>query len=93
MRYRRQWLRPLKLREYYVDPFVPDVPRAEYELYWAVVEGAIRARHKGQELTLEEAYALREKRWSDGKDDHHALPPDLELSVVDAERIGKTRRR
>jgi hypothetical protein len=77
----------MKLREYYVDPFVRDVRDAEYQLYWAVVEGNIRARHKWRELTREEADALREKRWSDLEDDHYALPPDIQLSVEDAERI------
>src|SRR5262249_26537547 len=80
-RYTRQWLRPLKLREYYVDPFVPDVRDAEYQLYWAVVEGNIRARHKGKTMTREEAYMLREKRWSDAEGVSYQLPADIELSV------------
>jgi hypothetical protein len=86
-RYTRQWLRPMKLREYYVDLFVPNVRDAEHQLYWAVVEGNIRARHSGHLLTPEEAYALREKRWSLVEGDLYALPPDLELSVEDAKRI------
>jgi hypothetical protein len=86
-RYARQWLRPLKLREYYIDPFVPDVRDAEYQLYWSVVEGNVRARHKGRLLTQDEAYALREKHWSDAEDDPYALPFDIELSVEDAERV------
>jgi hypothetical protein len=85
--YKRQWLRPLKLREYYVDPFVPDVRNAEYQLYWAVVEGNIRAKHKGKILTREEADALREKRWSNAEGDLYQLPADIELSVEDAEHI------
>jgi hypothetical protein len=85
--YKRQWLRPLKLREYYVDPFVRDVRDAEYQLYWAVVEGNIRARHKGKTMTREEAYMLREKRWSDAEGGSYQLPADIELSVEDAERI------
>jgi hypothetical protein len=75
----------MKLREYYVDQFVSNVRDAEHQLYWAVVEGNIRARHSGRLLTPEEAYALREKRWSPV--DLYALPPDLELSVEDAKRI------
>ena len=85
--YKRQWLRPLKLREYYVDPFVPDVRSAEYQLYWAVVEGNIRAKHKGKTLTREEAHTLREKRWSNAEGDFYQLPADIELSVEDAEHI------
>jgi hypothetical protein len=85
--YKRQWLRPLKLREYCVDPFVRDVRNAEYQLYWAVVEGNIRAKHNGKTLTPEEAYALREKRWSNAEGDLYQLPADIELSVEDAEHI------
>jgi hypothetical protein len=86
-RYTRQWLRPMKLREYYVDQFVSNVRDAEYQLYWAVVDGSIRARHSGRLLTLEEAYALRNKSWSPVEGDLYALPPDLELSVEDAKHI------
>jgi hypothetical protein len=85
--YTRQWLRPMKLREYCVDPFVRDVRDAAYQLYWAVVDGNIRARHKGRLLTREEAYALREKRWGTVEGDFYELPPDIELSVQDAEQI------
>jgi hypothetical protein len=86
-RYTRQWLRPMKLREYYVDQFVTDVRDAEYQLYWAVVDGNIRARHGGRLLTIEERYALRNTSWSSVKGDLYALPPDLELSVEDAKHI------
>ena len=87
-RYTRQWLRPTKLREYCgSDQFVPDVRDAEYQLYWAVVDGNIRARHGGRLLTPEEAHALREKSWSSVEGDLYALPSDLELSVKDAKHI------
>jgi hypothetical protein len=86
-RYTRQWLRPMKLRESYIDQFVSDVRDAEYQLYWAVVDGNIRARHGGRLLTPEEAYALREKSWSSVEGDLYALPPDIELSVEDAKHI------
>jgi hypothetical protein len=86
-RYTRQWLRPMKLRESYVDQFVSDVREAEYQLFWAVVDGNIRARHGGRLLTPEEAYALREKSWSSVEGDLYALPPDIELSVEDAKHI------
>jgi hypothetical protein len=77
----------MKLREYYVDQFVTDVRDAEYQLFWAVVDGNIRARHGGRLLAPEEAYALRNKSWSSVEGDLYALPPDLELSVEDAKRI------
>jgi hypothetical protein len=85
MAYTRQWLRPLKLREYYVDWYVRDPRDAEHDLYWAVVDGAVRTRLEGRLLTSEEAYALRKKRWSDAEE--YALPADLELSVADAKRF------
>jgi hypothetical protein len=87
MTYTRHWLRPSKLREYYVDPYVRGVRDAEYQLYWAVVEGNVRARLNGRLLTSKETHALRDKRWSDAEDDIYALPPDIELSVEDAKRI------
>jgi hypothetical protein len=77
----------MKLREYYVDQFVSNVKDAEYQLYWAVVDGNIRARHGGRLLTPEEVYALRNKSWSSVEGDLYALPPDLELSVEDAKHI------
>jgi hypothetical protein len=77
----------MKLREYYVDQFVTNVRDAEYQLYWAVVDGNIRARHSGRLLTPEEVYALRNKNWSSVEGDLYALPPDLELSVEDAKHI------
>jgi hypothetical protein len=77
----------MKLREYYVDQFVSNVRDAEYQLYWAVVDGKIRARHGGRLLTPEEAYALRNERWSLVEGDLYALPSDLELSVEDAKHI------
>jgi hypothetical protein len=77
----------MKLRESYVDQFVSDVRAAEYQLFWAVVDGNIRARHGGRLLTPEEAYALREKSWSSVEGDLYALPPDIELSVEDAKHI------
>jgi hypothetical protein len=86
-RYKRQWLSPMKLREYYVNQFVPNVRDAEYQLFWAVVNGDIRARHSRRLLTPEEAYALCKKSWSSVEGDIYALPPDLELSVEDAEHI------
>jgi hypothetical protein len=86
-RYKRQWLSPMKLREYYVNQFVPNVRDAEYQLFWAVVNRDIRARHSGRLLTPEEANALCKKSWSSVEGDIYALPPDLELSVEDAEHI------
>jgi hypothetical protein len=43
-----EWLRPSKLREYYVDHRFGDVKEAERQLYLAVIRGEVRARRKGR---------------------------------------------
>jgi hypothetical protein len=85
MTYKRRWLRPSKLREYYIP--IQNVGTAAYELYWAVIDSDVRVRRNGRILTKQEAYALSERRWSDDECDTYALPADIELSVEDAERI------
>jgi hypothetical protein len=45
-----KWLRPLKLREYFVDHSVDDAMHAEKKLYLAVVCGEVRARRNGRLL-------------------------------------------
>lgn len=81
------WISPLKLREYYADFLVPkDVEDTQRALYEAVLSGAIRAKFEGRILTKEEAAALGQTRWGDAENPY-ALPPDLKLSVADAERI------
>jgi hypothetical protein len=86
MAYRRQWLRPPKLREYYVDgcPDVDGIQDARYQVYWAVVDGRMRARLGGRVLSPEEVFRLRDSQWSGEGEDRHALPADIELSVEDA---------
>jgi len=44
-----KWLRPLKVREYYVDHAagIDTVEEAEKQLWLAVTTGAVRARHNG----------------------------------------------
>jgi hypothetical protein len=83
--YTRKWIRPSKLYDYYVRPFADNSQAAQYELYWAVVEGKVRARCRGLILTPKDLYRLRQKRWSDT--DPNALPPNIELSVEDAVQI------
>jgi hypothetical protein len=78
-----EWLRPLKLREYYVDHRCDDVTEAQKQLYLAVVRGDVRARLKGRLLGPEWLDQLAKMKTSDPFE----LPPDLELSVEDAERI------
>ena len=86
MAYRRQWLRPFKLREYYLDgrSGVGGIQDAVYQLYWAVVDGRLRARHEGRILSSEEIYELRRTQWSSGGVHRCELPHDIELSVEDA---------
>jgi hypothetical protein len=43
-----EWLRPLKLREYYVDRRFDDVKEAERQLYFAVIGAKVKARRKGE---------------------------------------------
>jgi hypothetical protein len=85
MTHKRRWLRPSKLREYYIP--IQNVGTAAYQLYWAVIDGDLRVRRNGRILTKQEAYALSERRWSDEECDTYALPADIDLSVEDAERI------
>jgi hypothetical protein len=82
-----EWAHPVKLRENYPDYLVSAKDDPEYQIYRAVLDGAIRVRHNGRILTKQEAGALGEKRWSDAEGDYYALPPDIELSVEDAKRV------
>jgi hypothetical protein len=80
-----EWLRPLKLREYYIDHRFGDVKEAERQLYFAVIGGKVRARSKGRVLGSEWLKQLSKMRFVDNN--IFALPPDIELSVEDAKRI------
>jgi hypothetical protein len=42
-----KWLRPLKVREYYLDSHFDSIRAADKWLYLAVVRGVVRARSKG----------------------------------------------
>jgi hypothetical protein len=80
-----EWLRPLKLRESYVDRRFDDVNEAERQLYFAVIGGKVRARSKGKVFGPEWLTQLSKMKFSD--ESAYALPPDIELSVEDAERL------
>jgi hypothetical protein len=80
-----EWLRPSKLREYYVDHRFDDVNEAERQLYFAVIGGKVRARSKGRVLGSEWLTQLSKMKFDDNN--AFALPPDIELSVEDAKRI------
>ena len=42
-----KWLKPLKVREYYLDSHFDSIKAADKWLYLAVVRGVVRARSKG----------------------------------------------
>jgi len=86
MAYRRNWLRPLKILETYVRGAPGDrrIEDAKHQLYHAVIDGEVRARHKGRVLDAE---ALHEIRTQKHGDEAYDLPSDIELSVVDAEAV------
>jgi len=80
-----EWLRPSKLREYYVDHRFNDVKEAERQLYLAVIRGEVRARSKGRLFGPEWLKQISKMKFDDKS--AFALPPDIELSVEDATRI------
>jgi hypothetical protein len=85
---RPRWISPTKLREYYADYLFPNEgENPQYEMYRAVIGGAIRVRHSGRMLTPTEVAALGEKRWSEAEGGEYALPADITLSVEDALRV------
>jgi hypothetical protein len=77
-----EWFRPSKLREYCVDRRFDDVNEAVRRLYFAVIGGKVRARSNGRVLGLTQ---LSKMKFDDNNT--FALPPDIELSVEDANRI------
>ena len=83
--YKKKWLRAGKIIEYYIDggPWASSYRDAEYQLYHAVMDGEIKARHDGK--PLEDISELRGKSFAD--DRPYVLPFDLELNIEDVERI------
>jgi hypothetical protein len=77
----REWISPRKLREHYVDHAVPDVQEANKQLFLAVAAGVVRARCQG---------VICDPRWfrpfAFDDSNPNALPPDVELSVKDAQQ-------
>ena len=76
-----QWLSPRRLRGYFVDPFVSDIHEASKQLFLAVAAGDVRARCEG---TIVDPRRFRPFAFDDS--DPFALPPDVELSVNDAQQ-------
>jgi hypothetical protein len=76
-----EWLSPRKLREYYIDHVVPDAQEANRQLFLAVAAGDVQARCEGTNVDLRR---IRPFAFDDS--DPFALPPDVELSVEDAQQ-------
>jgi hypothetical protein len=79
-----EWLSPQKILQRYVDLAVGDISTAESQLYLAVISGQVRARHNGLVFGPEWLKQLRNFRADESN--LSALPPDIELSVEDANR-------
>ena len=87
MAYQRKWLSPRNIFDHVVSgaPGVRSLRDAEYGLFYAVMEGEVRARHSnGKPVGLEELNEWADQNRAREKFD---LPPDIHLSVDDAERI------
>jgi hypothetical protein len=76
-----QWLSPRRLRGYFVDPVVPGIHEASRQLFLAVARGEVRARCQGNIVD-----PLRFRPFAFDDSDPFALPPDVELSVDDAQQ-------
>jgi hypothetical protein len=76
-----KWLRPLKVREYYLDSHFDSIRAADKWLYLAVIRGVVRARNKGLVLGPDWIKQLTKMTYHD--DHPFALPPDIELSIDD----------
>jgi hypothetical protein len=71
-----KWLRPLKLREYYIDHAFKSAEGAEAALKEAVYDGRIRVRHCNR--ILGPVWVMK---------NGGVLPPNVELSVEDARKV------
>jgi hypothetical protein len=79
-----RWVSPRKLQQYHVDPIIGDIGKAEKLLYFAVINGEVRARSQGKLFGPKLLQQIARMRFHD--DNPFALPPDIELSVDDARR-------
>jgi hypothetical protein len=79
-----KWLRPLKVREYYLDTHFDSISTANKWLYLAVIRGVVRARSKG--LVLGPEWVKQLSKMPYDHDNPFALPPDIELSIDDVKK-------
>lgn len=76
------WIRPLKMIEDVASSF-KNIDEAEKAVYLAVIRGDLRARLNGKILGPEWLKQIEKLE----NEEPFELPPDLELSVEDANRI------
>ncbi len=79
-----EWLPPRKIRNL-VDYAFGDAWQAEKALYLAVIKGEVRARLNGRVLGPE--WLKQVEKLVHDPNDPFALPPDLELSVEDVQKM------
>jgi len=81
-----KWLRPLKVREYFVDHAagIDTVEEAEKQLWLAVVTGVVRSRRN--DVVYGPEWRMQFAQMTFAKGEPFALPSDIELSVEDAQR-------
>ena len=84
---RLRWCSQRKLFDYHVDRLLPPDVDGYRAIYEAVISGKIRSRTKGNVLTKQEAAELAKIKWSSDPDQPYMLPPDLGLSIEDAEEM------
>jgi hypothetical protein len=80
-----EWASPRKLREWLECRLSTNWQRAQRELHRAVVTGKVRARLNGRLLGPEWLKQIDRMIFDDTNPVQ--LPPDIELSVKDAERV------
>jgi hypothetical protein len=74
-----EWLRPGKVLELY------GFDKAQL-IHSAVIDGRIGIRHRGKQwLQQEWAKLIAKRKWDPNSD--FGLPPDIELSLEDVERV------
>ena len=80
-----EWLRPQKILDYILSRRFDKMEQAERQLYWAVVRGRVRSRHyTGPMLNPPDLERIECMVVLEGAP--YTLPPDIEVSVEDAER-------
>jgi len=80
-----EWHSPRKILENYVYSAFSDFAEAEKDLHIAVITGEVRARFQGETVGPDLRGQIARTVYEDGNP--AALPPDIEISVKDAERF------